>query len=1108
MQQIADWLNILGLGQYAQRFAENDIDPSVLRDLTDYDLEKIGVSLGHRKKMLRAIAEFAETGPRPVRAPWTAAERRQLTVMFADLVGSTALSTKLDAEDLREIIGKYHRCCAEQIEKSGGFVARYMGDGVLAYFGYPRADEDDAERAVCAGLALVAAVAGLDVGPSARLRVRVGIATGLVIVGDLIGDGASQEHGVVGETPNLASRLQAVAEPDTVVIDGSTRRLVGGLFEYLALGSVSITGFSAPVPVWRVIGANAVDSRFEALRVARTPLLGRDEQIELLMRRWQQTKRGDGSVVLISGEPGIGKSRLAETVLERLSDDLHIRLRRFCSPHHQDCALFPTISQLERAAGFRRDDTDRQRLGKLEALLAEADADLSEAVPLIADLLSVPIGNSYPPLSLTPQKRKEKTLAVLLAQLEGLAARRPVLMVFEDVHWIDPTSLDLLDRIVDRVANLRVLLIITFRPEFAPAWIGRSHVTLISLSRLPHRQRAEMIMRVTGGKALPREIVEGIIDRTDGIPLFIEELTKAVIESGMLADAGDRFDARGPVPRLAIPTSLHASLLARLDRLAPVREMAQIGAALGRSFSHELISAVAAMPQQQVDGALAQLASAELVFQRGTPPDAEYTFKHALVQDAAYSTMLRGRRQQIHTRVATTLESQFPEIVAAQPQLMAHHCTEAGFNEKAVGYRLKAGQQAVARSAMTEAVAQLQKGLELLASMPEESRPRLHELDLEIALGRALMAARGYSAPAVADTLVRARALAERFDRPDRLAPLLYFQWGFHSVRAEHELAVSLAEQMEKLGETRKDQVTLMLGHYIHGASCHYRGEFVTARGLLELCDGLRDPAARAICAAIAVADPRAASQGHLAVTLALLGDIDQGRARADEALSEARLLDHPFTVAFVLSKVCAVEAAAGLPHDALRHAEELVALSNEHGFPLWLGLGLLQHGRSLTAVGQAQGGLALLAKGLSVLRGAGAVVHTPRALCLLAEAHAKVGHQQEGQQCLVEAAQLIEATQERSSEAELHRLRGDMLNARGDQAAAEQNYHRALAVAERQSAKTLGLRAATSLSCLWRDQSKCTEAHDLLLLRYRAFTEGFDTPILRDARALLEQLA
>ncbi|WP_439400321.1 AAA family ATPase (plasmid) [Bradyrhizobium sp. PMVTL-01] len=1102
MQQIADWLNTLGLGQYAQRFAEHDIDPSVLRDLTDRDLEKIGVSLGHRRKILRAIAEFDEIRLRP--APRIEPERRQLTVMFADLVGSTALSTRLDPEDLREIISAYHRCCAEQIEKFGGFVARFMGDGVLAYFGYPRADEDDAERAVCAGLALVAAVQGLDAGPEVTLRVRVGIATGLVI----IGEGASQEHEVVGETPNLASRLQALAEPQTVVIDGNTRRLVGGLFEYVALGSVSITGFTAPVPVWRVIGASAIDSRFEALRIVRTPLLGRDEEIELLMHRWQQIKCGDGAVVLISGEAGIGKSRLAETVAERLSDDPHIRLRRFCSPHHQDSALFPTISQLERAAGFRRDDTHQQRLDKLEALLAEANADLSQAVPVIADLLSVPIGNRYPPLSLTPRKRKEETLRVLLAQLEGLAGRRPVLMVFEDVHWIDPTSLDLLNLIVERVATLRVLMIITFRPEFAPAWIGRSHVTLISLNRLPRRQRAEMIMRVTGGKALPQEIAEHIIDRTDGVPLFIEELTKAVIESGMLTEAGDRFDARGPVPPLAIPTSLQGSLLARLDRLAPVREVAQIGAALGRSFSHELISAVAAMPQQKLDGALAQLVHAELVFQRGTLPGAEYTFKHALVQDAAYSTLLRGRRRQIHARIATTLESQFPEIVASQPELVAHHCSEAGFNEKAVGYRLKSGQQAVARSAMTEAVSQLQRGLELLANMPEESRPVKHELDLQIALGRALMATRGYSAPAVADTLARARALAERFDRTDCLAPLLYSQWGFHMVRAEHELAVSLAEQLEKLGETRKDQVTLLLGHYIHGASCYFRGEFVTARALLERCDGLRDPTARATCAAIAVADPHAASLGHLALTLALLGQIDQGCARADEALMEARRLDHPFTVAFVLSKVCAVEAAAGLLHDAGRHAEELAALSNEHGFPLWLGVGLLQHGRSLTALGQVHDGLALLARGLSVLRTAGAVVHTPRALCFLAEAHVKVGHLQEGENCLVEAAQLIETTSERCGEVELHRLRGDMMNARGDQVATEQNYHRALAVAERQSAKTFGLRAATSLARLWRNQGKCTEARDLLALVYGSFTEGFHLPVLRDAKASLDQLA
>jgi predicted ATPase len=439
---------------------------------------------------------------------------------------------------------------------------------------------------------------------------------------------------------------------------------------------------------------------------------------------------------------------------------------------------------------------------------------------------------------------------------------------------------------------------------------------------------------------------------------------------------------------------------------------------------------------------------------------------------------------------------------------MAHHCTEAGFNEKAIGYRLKSGQQALARSAMTEAVAQLQRGLELLVSMPEGARPVQHELDLQIALGRALMAARGYSAPVVADALIRARALAEQFDRPDRLVPLLYSQWGFHMVRAEHQLAVSLAEQMERLGETRKDQTALLLGHYIHGASCYFLGEFVTARALLELCDGLRDPAARANCAAITVADPRAASLGHLVSTLARLGHLDQGRVRGDEALSEARSLNHPFTEAFVLSKVCAVDAAAGLWHDARGHAEELVAVSNEHGFPLWLGVGLLQHGRSLTALGQVQDGLAILERSLSVLRAAGTVIHTPRALCFLADARARVGHLEEAQNCLVEAAQLIETTQERCGEVDLHRFRGDMMNAQGDQVAAEQNYHRALAVAERQGAKTLRLHAATSLARLWRDEDMRTEAHDLLALVYGSFTEGFDTPLLRDAKALLDQLA
>jgi class 3 adenylate cyclase len=630
MQQIADWLKKLGMSEYTDRFVENRIGLTVLPDLTDQGLKDLGILLGDRRKMLRAIrdlgnASVAVTAPstpvaaEPVRRD--DAERRQLTVMFTDLVGSTALSTKLDPEDLRTVIGAYHKCVAETVRQFGGFVARYMGDGVLIYFGYPQAHEDDAERAVRGGLALIEAVGKL--GSVEPLQVRIGIGTGLVVVGDLFGSGEAQERGVVGETPNLAARLQAAATPGTIAIDPTTRRLLGGLFEYRDLGCIEAKGFANRVQAYEV-ARPSIESRFEALRTTSTPLIGRDEEIDLLLRRWDQAKRGDGCVVLVSGEPGIGKSRIAETILERLSNEPLTRLRYFCSPHHEHSALYPNITHLERAAGFRRDDTDEQRLDKLEAVLAQGTNDLSEAVPLLAELLSIPTGARYRPLDLTPQKRKEKTLHAQLAQVEGLTARQPVLMVWEDVHWSDPTTRELLDLLVDRVPSLRVSVIITFRPEFMPPWIGRPHVTLLSLNRLPPRRRAEMIMQVTGGKTLPKEITDQIIDRTDGVPLFLEELTKAVIESGLLVDAGDYYTVTGPVPPLAIPTSLQASLLARLDRLAPMREVAQIAAALGRRFSHELLSAVATMPEQQLDDALTQLVCAELIFRRGTPRRASF----------------------------------------------------------------------------------------------------------------------------------------------------------------------------------------------------------------------------------------------------------------------------------------------------------------------------------------------------------------------------------------------------------------------------------------------------------------------------------------------------
>jgi class 3 adenylate cyclase len=617
------------------------------------------------------------------------AERRQLTVMFCDLVNSTVLSARLDPEDMRDVLRVYHDGCASIVARFQGFVAKYMGDGVLVYFGYPHAHEDDAERAVHAGLALVEAIgaAALPLPGELKLQMRVGIATGLVVVGDLIGSGAAQEEAVVGETPNLAARLQGLATPNSVVIAADTRRLTGGLFEYRDLGAATLKGFANPVRAWQVVGPSTIESRFEALHPASTttPLIGRDEELDLLMRRWQQVKDGDGRVVLLSGEPGIGKSRVTEAIEERLSREPHFRLRFFCSPHHGETALHPVASQLEHAAGFERDDNAERRLGKLEAILAPSTRNMKQATALLADLLSIG-SDRYPPLNLDPQRRKEGTLEALFAQLAGLAAARPVLMVFEDVHWIDPISLELLELAVERISSLRVLLIMTFRPEFQSPWTGDAHVTTLALNRLGRQHGAELVKRLTGNKQLPSAILDQITAHADGVPLFVEELTKAVLESDLLRDAGDQYVLTGPVPPLAIPTTLHASLMARLDRLAPIREVAQIGAAIGREFSYELLAALVPLTESTLQEAVERLVRSELVFCRGRPPSATYTFKHALIRDAAYATLLRSRRQELHARIAQVLEDRFPETVELHPEILAHHWSQAGLVEKAAFY--------------------------------------------------------------------------------------------------------------------------------------------------------------------------------------------------------------------------------------------------------------------------------------------------------------------------------------------------------------------------------------------------------------------------------------
>jgi class 3 adenylate cyclase/tetratricopeptide (TPR) repeat protein len=1107
MDPLADWLERLGLGQYSQVFAENGVDLDSLRLLTDGDLEQLGVLLGHRRRLLKAIAEFEPAGVPPAApAPASEAERRQLTVMFCDLVGSTALSARLDPEDLRAVIGAYHRVAAAVVERSGGFVAKYMGDGVLAYFGYPRADEHDAERAVRAGLALAEAVAGLDTAAGAPLQVRVGIATGLVVVGDLIGEGEARERGVVGETPNLAARLQASAAPGAVVIAASTRQLTGGLFDYEDLGAVEITGLAAPVPAARVLRESGAESRFEALRAGRTPLVGRDEDLAMLQRRWQQAKSGEGSVVLVSGEPGIGKSRLTQTLVDRLAGEPHTRLRSFCSPHHQDDALYPTITRLERATGFRREDTADARLDKLEAVLAQATRDISEAAPLLAALLSIPTGERYPLLDLTPHKQKEETLRALVAQVEGLAARTPVLMLFEDAHWSDPTSLELLDLIIDRAPTLPLLLIVTFRPEFASPWTGRPRVSLLALNRLAPRQRAEMIGGITGGKALPQEIADQIIERTDGVPLFVEELTKAVVESGLLTDAGDHYTTAGTVPALAIPASLQASLLARLDRLAPVRQVAQIGAALGRQFSHELIAAVAAMPQPRLEEALAQLVESELIYRRGAPPDAEYTFKHALVQDAAYGTLLRDRRRQLHARIAAALESRFPEIVAAQPALLARHCEEAGLTEKAVDYWLAAGRRSWGRSMVAEAVALLRRGLAQIPGLPDGDARRERELDLLIMLDRALAANQGWGLPELAEVHSRARQLALALNRPRALLFALWGQRSDHWAHGELQRALQLSHEMVALGEAGDDLSARVLGYDSSALQCLNLGEFAAGRAYIQKGLALYDPADRPAYMELLPHDPLVLLLSHASIISVCLGDLDQALARRATALDEARRLSDPPTLALALNMAwIAGQCIRSEPRSLLTSADEFLAVSTEHGLGYHRAVALTQRGWCLAALGEAARGIPLLTAGLAGFR-RDFIILRPWSLTLLGDACRMAGQRQAALGYLAEARRLAE-TGDRWYQAETHRLTGDVGLAMGDPAAAEAGYREAIALAQQQNAKLWELCAAMSLARLWRDQGKRIEARDLLAPICGWFTEGFGTPVLQDAKALLDGL-
>jgi class 3 adenylate cyclase/predicted ATPase len=1120
MQPIAEWLGSLGLSEYAGRFAEHRIDLSILQDLTDQDLKDLGVVLGDRRRMLRAIAELAATGCTPQLAatpepkPLDEAERRQVTVLFSDLVGSTALSARMDPEDLREIISAYQKSVAETVRPFGGFVAQYMGDGVLVYFGYPKAHEDDPERAVQAGLALIEAVAGLKT--RALLRTRVGIATGLVVVGDLIGLGEAHQRGIVGETPNLAARLQGIAEPNMVVIADDTRRLLGNLFELQDLGAKDLKGIAGPMQAWAALRASSVASRFEALHATGlTDLVGREEELEFLLRRWSRAKAGEGQVVLLFGEAGIGKSRLTAALLERLATEPHTRLRYFCSPQHTDSALYPIIGQLERAAGLAHGDAPQAKLDKLDVVLAQTSTSVEDAA-LFAEMLLLSNDGRYPTLELAPPQRRQKTLEALIAQIEVLTHSNPVLMIFEDAHWSDPTSLEALGRVVGRIASLRVLLIVTFRTEFEAPWIGRPHVTALAINRLTEGEVNAMIDGIVGNKLLLASIRRDIIERTDGVPLFVEEITKAVLEAGSQS-AAEHAIAAIPSTSLQVPATLQASLMARLDRLGPAREMAQIGAAIGREFSHALLAAVVRKPGAELETGLDRLIAAGLLLREGVPPRATYLFKHALVQDAAYGTLLREPRRALHARLAEAIESQFPDIAERQPELLARHCTEAGMLEKSAGLWGKAGQRSLGRSALTEAAGQLARAVDQIAALPATPALRRDQINLQVALANALMHVKGYAAAESKAAIEQARLFIERAEAlgeppedPLLLFSVLYGFWAANFVAFNGDACRELAAHFLVLANKQRTKALCMVGHRIMGHSLLLNGDVAEARAQYDKGIALYDHTAHRPLATRFGHDTGVAMLSFRSWALWLLGYPDAALRDTDDALKNAREIGQAASLMFALIHIAITHLLCGNYSVATARGRELFALAEEKGAVLWKAAGLVLEGCTLALTGNAPDAVQMIASGLAAYRSTGATVHVPLFLPHLARAHAERGQFDDAWRCIGEATTTMEKTKERLWEAEVHRTAGEiaLLSPDPDAAKAQAYFARSRAVARKQQAKSLELRAAVSMARLLRDQGKRDEARDLLRPVYGWFAAGFDTLDLEEAKALLDTLA
>lgn len=1108
MQDIAKWLENIGLSEYSQRFVENGIDISVLPHLADQDLKELGVLLGHRRKILAAISRLpvattasqSSTASEPQRRE--IAERRHVTVVFADMVGSTALSTRLDPEDLREIISSYQNCVTGIIRRSGGFVARYMGDGVLAYFGYPEAHEEDAERAVRMGLKLIEAVGQLET--LVPLQTRVGIATGMVVVGDMIETDEARERGIVGETPNLAARLQGVAEPGMVVIAESTRKQLGRLFDLEELEARELKGIPKPVRSWAVVRTSAAESRFEALHTGAMTFVGREAEIELLKRYWRSAKDGETRVVQVSAEAGLGKSHLVVTFAEQLRSEPHTLLRYFCAPHTRDSALFPIISWLERAAQFDHDDTFEMKRNKIKALIM-SNSDVTEDVLLIAELLALPRCDADHVIDYSPQRKKEKTLEALLRYVIGAARRQPVLLIFEDIHWIDPTSREWLDLAIRRLRRSPVLALITFRTEFQSPWDNQSHVTSLPLPRLAPEDSVLLVRQIEQANAqLSEDVVQEIIARSDGVPLFLEQVTRAVLEAAEANAAGN--DPSGSTPDRRIPATLQASLIGRLDRLGQdAKEIAQLGAAIGREFSYELLAAASLSPPAYLEDALVRLVEKELILQNGSLPQASFLFKHALVQDAAYSTLLRASRRDIHARIANAMLAKGTTDFAA-PEIVALHLQQAGRASEAIVFWRRAGEQSVRRAHNREAVAHFRRALLLLKAHPETNDHLGTELAILSQLAPALMSVHGWGAAEVGEVVARATVVGRQLDSSQEIAPSIANLWLFHYANGRLDAAENVSRDLLRIAQDLDSQEVLLQAHHTAWPVRWGRGAMQDALGHIDQGLALYDERCHAHHRFLYLGhDPAVCGLAIAAQLCSSLGYPGKARDRSEQALALARRLNHEPTLMHGLWFVIESQMTRGDVASVTANTAELLNLAERYALPLPRAMGLLYRGWALAYSGRGDEGLALATEGAGLLERTGNRIFLSRAYGAIAEIYLVIGNCREG---LSEVERAIKVATNIGESFYMDRLllnRALLMRETGQsEEAVEAALRQSLEFAALQGAKVLELRTAIHLANLWCRNGKLDQAQELLKSTCDWFTEGQDTFDFKQAADML----